>query len=814
MHSQEQKQTCGGKADNLRLLTEKGFPVPPFVALTGSDLHSQENMSILQSFLAQHPEFGRVAVRSSMEQEDSQQASFAGQFQTVLDVPANTEAILQAAESIQEHARTQQTLQNGYADRMNVSVEQRVGIVVQEMISSPEFAGVAFSRSTDHPHYMEISYHAGLGEDLVGGKSNGNHLHIARQGTALDPYSLEKPFLAPLITLVQQVEQVYGFPVDIEFAVQNTQVYLLQARPIHSGGQGPAVPEEEAAVSGLLAEIQAQLTLLLQDNFLGNMIDINPRELQGEIPRPFSYSLFNALFPDGVIPAARDELGYNCSSENCLHLIGGRSYVDFKNAAHNFRPRGIAEEDYQKMYASYLDKLRQRPELHNRIEFELVFCFRDKYMEQGLREIFPQDEQKVNSILATYAELERTLAQKAAALMQELPAQLSSFTAHVTEEKRTIQASEGEGEVPPLLDQIQKIVDHLRSSGTFLFTQVARIDFFLNRKLDAFLVAHGLEHAKDALLSGNTNFYMDLLSEQLYYLRESGPEQARIKAHIHDTYGHLRPSQFDLQEANYAEQDCLCTPDLNEEDLAQKVSLHQQNKKAYEESLTDLKKRLSPEVFTALVHLVTQTRFFDTGREQTKFVFMQEVDLLRPLMLKLATLLGLEHRDDIFLLTLEDIRAAALSPAGSTVLLQAQIIARKVQERLHRLLIMPDILEHPQDVFIIKHQPDQPIYLSQQKDISGEILYIDKTKPLPPPEAFRDKILLLEDSDQGSARLLNYGVKGVVTKIGSAHSHLAVIMREYGLPAMIAVGEDIFRRMQQARGITFDCQEKQFTLQP
>ena len=95
----------GGKGAQLVALREMGLPVPPFFVLgVDAEVHTPEARAALEDALeALGP--GPVAVRSSALGEDAGQASFAGQFDTILCVEG-TEAVLEAIRTCRASSRS------------------------------------------------------------------------------------------------------------------------------------------------------------------------------------------------------------------------------------------------------------------------------------------------------------------------------------------------------------------------------------------------------------------------------------------------------------------------------------------------------------------------------------------------------------------------------------------------------------------------------------------------------------------------------------------------------------------------------------
>jgi pyruvate,water dikinase len=202
-----------------------------------------------------------VAVRSSATAEDLAGASFAGQQETMLNV-AGEEKLIEAVRRCWSSLFTAQAIfyrsQRGF-DETPVSM----AVVVQKMVDS-EKSGVSFTVDPVlRNHYqMVIEGVWGLGEGVVSGQITPDHYKLDREtyeivfeflpnkkimfcrsshdGVEVLPVPedrvsarvLSDGELHQLVDLGNQVEDHFGCPQDIEWAVENGVIYLLQSRPI------------------------------------------------------------------------------------------------------------------------------------------------------------------------------------------------------------------------------------------------------------------------------------------------------------------------------------------------------------------------------------------------------------------------------------------------------------------------------------------------------------------------------------------------------------------------------------------------------
>ena len=131
----------GGKIDGLIALSQKGFDVPLTFVIPANNfthMHDKTFSQELRKVLAVFPSDSLLAIRSSALGEDGEDNSFAGIFNTVLNVASNDEQAVQKA--ISEVCSSLNTeVVNAYKGK---NVPRKMGLIIQQQIS-PVFAGVA-----------------------------------------------------------------------------------------------------------------------------------------------------------------------------------------------------------------------------------------------------------------------------------------------------------------------------------------------------------------------------------------------------------------------------------------------------------------------------------------------------------------------------------------------------------------------------------------------------------------------------------------------------------------------------------------------
>ena len=241
------RETVGSKAAALSSLSAAGFPVPGGFVVTNADFGvlSRQSSSAAAERLqdaARAAGPGPYAVRSSAAAEDLPGASFAGMYESYLnvapaDLPAAVLRCFDSANSDRIGAYESSITAGSGGGESGDKRAAAMAVLVQQMVE-PAAAGVAFSANplTGDRTETVISAVAGLAEGLVSGVETGEQW-IARGGSPVlargadDVLSVESA--TAVATAAARVARHFGCPQDIEWAVDRSgNVHILQARPM------------------------------------------------------------------------------------------------------------------------------------------------------------------------------------------------------------------------------------------------------------------------------------------------------------------------------------------------------------------------------------------------------------------------------------------------------------------------------------------------------------------------------------------------------------------------------------------------------
>ena len=252
----------GGKADSLLYLTSNNILVPKFFVVSKDDyiqfltdnniykkieelftkkkykkikdiiMKQDINSGLANKLALELPELNShlYAIRSSASNEDGKDKSFAGQYDTFLNV--KKEDIFLNIKKCFCSLYNDNVI--SYSDDFDI---YGINVIIQVMIDS-DYSGVAFTvdPSSESDNYILIEMIKGLGEKLVSGEVMPNKFFVRKETGMIDlkigELSLDEVIFNRLILEIEKTEKIYKCPMDIEYAIKDRKIYILQARPI------------------------------------------------------------------------------------------------------------------------------------------------------------------------------------------------------------------------------------------------------------------------------------------------------------------------------------------------------------------------------------------------------------------------------------------------------------------------------------------------------------------------------------------------------------------------------------------------------
>jgi pyruvate,water dikinase len=217
-------RVCGQKAATLAALRNLGFDIPDGFVIPVGVSAARDEIAAALARLGDGP----VAVRSSGVAEDLPDASFAGQYDTELNV-RGVDAVLEAAAACVASATDGRVALYGQAARP-------MAVLVQRMVDA-DAAGVAFSANplTGNRDEVRVSATRGLGDKLVSGGTDADEWLVTgdRATPVAQPQNaIGTEVVRRVAALARHAEAACLAPQDVEWAVAGDRLWLLQSRPI------------------------------------------------------------------------------------------------------------------------------------------------------------------------------------------------------------------------------------------------------------------------------------------------------------------------------------------------------------------------------------------------------------------------------------------------------------------------------------------------------------------------------------------------------------------------------------------------------
>ena len=765
----ETLETLAPRLCSGRILPQVRFSVAEWFA---------DRARVLAKIAQQHWSSKAVIVRSSARAEDDPVSSQAGRYDSVLGVLGSKDI----------SDATDQVIAS-FAENGNTSDQ----VFVQPMLDRVAMAGVAFSRGPNggSPYYI-INYDdlsgrtdrvtAGVGDDLA------TFLCLKSRIDACPPN------LSPVIALVSELETLFACDaIDVEFAIDGEgQIYLLQVRHLSIDRQEATL---DAEIDAALADVARKVELLSRPqpflhgsrSIFGVMPDWNPAEIIGLRPRPLSLSLYRELVTDSIWAYQRDNYGYqNLRSFPLLVSFHGLPYIDVRVSFNSFVPRDVPDELAGRLVNYYVDRLLAEPELHDKVEFEIIFsCYTldlpqrlGRLAESGfsatdITELSDALRRLTNRIIHGETALWRRDRSKIDLLADRLPV--------IREAK---------------IDKISRIywlIEDCKRYGTLPFAGLARAGFIAVQLLNSFVATGVLSAEEHATFMASVDTVGSRIGHDFCHL---------TKAEFLARYGHLRPGTYDILSLRYDE-----APDLYFDWSGSRASATVPPRFALSiEQLRRIEKLLREhQLDMDVLSIIEFVKAGIEGREYAKFVFTRNLSEALSLTKQLGEEYGLSVEDCAFIDY--DVIRTLYSESGCVRDLLHESVARgKQKHALTRQLVLPPLIAAPNDVFAFHLPPSRPNFITG-KSVTARVASLDDS-----PESFAGRILFLPSADPGFDWIFTRSISGFVTQFGGANSHMAIRASELGIPAVIGAGEALYQRWRTAKKLCLDCTNQKVLL--
>lgn len=735
------------------------------------------------------PAHSAVAVRSSSVAEDLPNHSFAGQYDSFLNV-SSLDACLLAVKKCWACAWTERAFL--YRQKNGIDhAAAAMAVIVQSMVRA-DCAGVVFTQDPvfGRRDRIVIEFCAGYGDKLVSGQirpdrwifdKNSIELVLCELADQTRPACLNPDQAKSLAERAIQIEKVFGSPQDIEWAVEQGRVFFLQSRPITTG-LGEKTFEDRQVWTNM-----------------------NTGEVLPDVVTPMTWSLISRLF-NPLFKSVWRMIGADLDDHPVAGLIAGRAYFNVSTgvASTLHFPKRIQKK-------MGVDEL-----LGGRLNTEI---------ESGRLKFSKEDLPDVNgSLWKLLWRIPETLYR----LWRHRPSQSLLFLEKLrTADKRLKSVDLAQLSDRQLCDLIQTTIRREFTDWDLLFigTGIAAYPLlrnFCRKRFDdqngelANRFIRGQQGMEDvqagfdlwnlAVAAGQSEQVTELLLsgqsfseiEPLLRSSEPGTEYADLWNAFMDEHGHHCRGELELYNARWAEQpDYILNSVRNylsgigQVNPVEKYRLLQTERdRLYQTCLDNLRNPVHRGVFK---YLVKQIRFGLMLRENWKSTAVRLVMHLRRMLVEVGQRLQsagiLEKRDDIFFLAVDQILPAA--DYRNVPELRQTIQSRRDEYEYNKTLSPPHLVVgvyRPSNENRAPQVADKTVLkglVACPGKVTGKarvILKADEHQHVQPGE-----ILVAPFTDPAWTPYFMTAA-ALVVDMGGLLSHGSIVAREYGIPAVVNVG--------------------------
>ncbi len=736
----------------------------------------------------------RIIVRSSSAHEDGTTVSRAGYFHSELDVKPNEEDITEAVRKvIRSYDR------GGYSSDDNQ-------ILIQPQTEDIAVSGVIFTRQieTNAPYYV-INYDDQSGKsDTVTSGFASDVVHISRFNTDSIPERWRG-----LIAAVREIEELLKNTVlDIEFAVTGEgRVIIFQVRPF-AANHSVDIPDDEL-IKNLIEDMISKFRRLSKpmphlaggSTIFGDMPDWNPSEIIGSRPNTLDYTTYSFIVTDEIWHDARTSLGYyNVYPAELMVSFGKKPYIDTRASFNSFTPADISDGLREKLVTYYLDKLKNNPQLQDKVEFDILWTCYDFSTAKELEKLSEHGflKEEIEELKMSLLNLTCGILNDFDNIQQQDLGQIEFLIRRCDKIIRFYQSHE---KSPwNILYTAYNILQNCKRFGTLPFSRQARLafvakSFLISMRDQGIITAEFYDKFLNSIYTVASNFNDDFVRLQSGLM----PKDAFVKR-----YGHLRAGTYDITAPRYDKAQHLF--ETNKETVYRR-----QNDQFVVSDDIKLKinRALKDEgISYDAEQLLSYIRQAIENREYAKFEFTKSLSNAIELIAQAGEMLGFTRSQlsNCDLNTVVKFRNPEHGDKEYAKKLIQQSIDRHIKERhWYDAVILGPIIASEEDFHFIAPYKSMPNFITQ-KSVTGPIVTFDQIKH-GKGIVLKDKIVLLENADPGFDWIFTKNPLGIITKYGGVASHMSIRCAEFNVSAAIGAGT-IYDKLKGVKAVKLDCARK------
>ncbi len=776
----------GTKAETLTKLKgilKLGRVLPQFTFTVNS--WREHKSDVIEGITERFGNANQVVARSSAINEDTETESMAGNFESVLNVPLEDAEELESA--IEMVCKSYQ--KNGAAEIYENQV------LVQPMLQNVRASGVVFTSDleTAAPYYTIAIDRTGSTDSVTSGIGGEIQTIIAARDAQLN---FDDPYLQSLIVAIKEIEQQTEFSsLDIEFAIVEKEkggleTIILQVRPIAAHKERKKVASHDVelelkAIGKFIRNDCCQKEPLCgSTTAYGVMPDWNPAEIIGINPRPLAFSLYRHVITDRVWGASRESCGYRATFPRPgLVSLCGKPYVDVRMSFSSFTPASLDSKIADKLVNFAVGKLKDNPELHDKVEFDVMPTVFDLNFHDKLKELANAGftEHELTAIHDAYFQLTLPLIK-----MARVKSELANYDE--LSRRRNLLIDKLTPECESRIETIQELLRDCQNYGTLPFSNLARFAFVGVIQLKS-LVGRGV-------LSSQR--YAEFLASVYTVAKQFVDDLIEMpKPELIRTYGHLRPGTYDITSLAYhdAFDQYIDLDNRPKSESHAEFELNDDESKGLSEALADSGIDITPSKLLDFIRAAIQ------GRELGKFEFSRNLSLAIDLIAELGEEFGFS-REEISFLEINDILelASKTIPANLTSQWTDVISLHRRQHSVSCAIKLPELISSERDIWSFTLGATKPNFITQKTIIAPTVDVSSN-----PPTSLDGKICLIENADPGFDWIFSHRIAGLITAYGGANSHMAIRCAEFEIPAAVGCGNALYRTLLSSNRVRLDC---------
>lgn len=817
-------QVLGGKAKNLQKLEAIGCKIPKWGVIpanvildqlpTDFDSRSMDSISLkvpeelleeINSFFQTTDPSKRFAVRSSVSDEDGANHSFAGLFETELNVPLNglEEAIIKVWKSTVSKRVIE------YRKEKGIELNIAIGVIIQEMIS-PDVSGVAFGIDprTGEMGKKVISSVYGLGEGIVSGaldadtffveedmikkqivhkssrysQSENSGVEVIEVHERLrDVASLSDEQIKEISTLLSNLENKLGGPQDIEFSYCEDDLFLLQTRPVTftSSEKGEYILWDNSNI----IESYPGVTTPLTYTFIIKMYEMVYRQLAGLLGvKEKEIENRKEIFTN-TLGLIRGRVYYNLLSwYKMLAMVPGYSLnARFMETMMGVKERFDLKEDYR--MSKRIARLRVVGMVFRLIWLQMRLPGERKRFKRHLDRVMREygsmnfDQMDIKQIVQHYERYEESLLLKWKAPM------INDFFAMIW---FGILKSKAQKDFP---NDVNIHNDLLCGSKDILSIEPVHMCLHLSK------VISQDKECKELFLNQSECEIIDELNQGKY------PEVKRLVDEYIEKFGDRCVGELKLETVSYAQEPAQFIKIIKSY-VRQNITASAKGNNIEEELRNNAEAKVTAKYTGKPLkrwwfnYILRKTRDVVSNRENLRYERTRGFGMVRKMFVALGEKLAkeghLENGRDIFYLELDQIKNFKDGEITSSI--REDVIQRKKEFDLYKNQQVPEERFYTygydfSDEYIYSKEKIEPI----EGDLSGigccpgrvhaKVRVVEHPQEI---DSLNGDILVTSSTDPGWVTLFP-SASGIIVERGSLLSHSAIVSREMGIPCIVSV---------------------------